>query len=756
MARNPLFPAVLMVATVLPTAPGQTGEWSSVELQEAIQGFLEDSLQLQLAVSGELLQHQAEAYASICAWIHGDHREYLLRVERLLDSLSDDRWSVRENAERTLIETGGNARALLAVRVQDESRPLEERIRSRRILERIDAIGTDKEQRETELLRGLVDTALYLESEPRLLRALHSALRHTDPMVVEGATRAIGALGGDDDADAVAQMIEWKSRQYRGIALAALSRLEGPRALALSLELLADGEMTPAESTTVLRGLRQRGDADAVMESLATHPDPLIAKVTSRVLPDEVGMVQTVRLTLADRTTLTKPFLGFTGDSIVIGDPAPGLSRAEVPFAECDVLDFADVAAPRDGGTDRIFLTQGSLVTGRLAGLDENEVVVDTLVFGTVHLPRKNIQGLALDPDLDRLVGASSTHDRVRLKDGSFLDGVVQRIKGEDLIIANLDGGQTVTPRSEVAGILLRRPIQPEHDRNIYYRVDLGSGDRLLAYVAGATSSHLTLFTPLLGEAVVPITDITRIELGVGGGALWGFTLIADYSDNRLVEVDDQGRVVFEISEVFGAWDVECLDSSNLLITEFSVSRVQEITREGEVVWLFEDLKNPYDADRLPNGNTLIADTFGGRVIEVDREGTIVWQYNEEIRPFDTDRLLNGNTLIADVLKDRVLEVDRDGQIVWQVDNLPNIHDADRLPNGNTLITLRTVNKVVEIDRDGKQVFEIVNLNSPSDADRLPNGHTLVAENGMVREFDRRGNVVWQKEMTWAVEVNRY
>ena len=62
----------------------------------------------------------------------------------------------------------------------------------------------------------------------------------------------------------------------------------------------------------------------------------------------------------------------------------------------------------------------------------------------------------------------------------------------------------------------------------------------------------------------------------------------------------------------------------------------------------------------------------------------------------------------------------------------------------------------MEIDRDGKQVFEILNLNSPSDADRLPNGHTLVAENGMVREFDRRGNVVWMKEMTWAVEVNRY
>ena len=61
-----------------------------------------------------------------------------------------------------------------------------------------------------------------------------------------------------------------------------------------------------------------------------------------------------------------------------------------------------------------------------------------------------------------------------------------------------------------------------------------------------------------------------------------------------------------------------------------------------------------------------------------------------------------------------------------------------------------------EVDHDGKVVWELNGLSSPSDADRLPNGHTVVAENTQVREFDRRKNVVWRKEMTWAVEVNRY
>ena len=107
-------------------------------------------------------------------------------------------------------------------------------------------------------------------------------------------------------------------------------------------------------------------------------------------------------------------------------------------------------------------------------------------------------------------------------------------------------------------------------------------------------------------------------------------------------------------------------------------------------------------------------------------------------------------------LGDRVLEVSPDGEIVWEAKGLPNAHDADRLPNGNTLVTLRNKGAVLEIDRDGKVVFELTGLSSPSDADRLPNGNTIVAENTRVREFDRHGNVVWKKEMTWAVEVNRY
>ena len=208
------------------------------------------------------------------------------------------------------------------------------------------------------------------------------------------------------------------------------------------------------------------------------------------------------------------------------------------------------------------------------------------------------------------------------------------------------------------------------------------------------------MVVPDLGAAVVPIGQVARIEFGIGGGALWGFTLIADYSDNKVVEVDEQGRETFVMEDVYGVWDARCLDNGNLLITEFSNSRVFEATRAGQIVWEFtEGLRSPNAAERLPNGNTLIANTFRQEVIEVSKEKKVVWRF-AHVRPFDAERLPSGNTLIADMLHDRVIEVDAAGKIVWQVEKMPSAYDADRLPNGNTLITLRTLNKVVEVDRE--------------------------------------------------------
>ncbi len=752
-----------IVTALLAIAP-RAQDWTDEQLAAACGGFQSASLATRLQQVGALLAQRQEAFTAIVARIHGDHREYRLKIDRLLDELIDPRWHVRQNAERVLIEVGGRARAEIQQRKENFD-VLEQSIRCARILEALRDKGEEQENRELALLRGLVTTALYLDADARLLRALRSALGHTDASITDGALRALGKFGGDDDVDAIAQMIAFKNGLHRQTAIAALGRMRSAKAGALCRQLLglaaAGGALagvtpTRTEAMAIVRALHQRDDAGAraLLAELERCADPVLAAGARVRVPPATGATKT-QFSLPDRTVLDGTFGGFFGESLRADGALPDLPAAELPFADCDTLNFPAHAAIAPAGA-RVFLNQGTLVSGEVLAIDPEGVRLRSPLFGELTLPRAEVQGIAFDGSLDRLVGASTAHDRLRSKANEFVDGTLLRGDPTTLVMKTAAGAERSFPIADVAGVLFTRPRTTEQDTTIYARLDLVTGERLIGFVADSSPTHVAVCVPMLGAAVLPLQQVTHVELGVGGGAMWGFTLIADYSDNKIVEVDDQGRVVFVLEEVFGAWVAECLDNGNLLITEFSVSRVQEVDRKGKQIWVFEDLKNPYDADRLPNGNTLIADTFASRVIEVDQAGKIVWSFAKEIRPFDCDRLPNGNTLIAEVLKDRVIEVSPSGEIVWEAKGLPHAHDADRLPSGNTLVTLRNKGSVVEIDRDGRIVFEITGLSSPSDADRLPNGNTLVAENTRVREFDRRGNEVWKKEMTWAVEVNRY
>jgi outer membrane protein assembly factor BamB len=755
--------ALLLTAALAPALSAQ--DWTDEQLVAACQGFQTESLPTRLQQVGVLLGERQHAFTALVARIHGDHREYRLKVDQLLDELGDPRWQVREKAERTLIEIGSRGVVLIQQR-KDNFTVLEQQIRCGRILDALVAKGDAQEKLEKNLLRGLVSTALYLDAEPRLVRALRSALGHTEATIGDAAIRALGKHGGDDEADSVGQMVGFKNGIHRLVSVSALGRMRSPKALAMCRQLLgtspiADGPfagitLNPTERMAIVRALHSRDDDDAraMLTELEQHPDTALAAAARTKVPAGGTGVVAKFTVMPDRSQVDGQLGGFFGESMLVTGAFPGLASAELSFSDCDTMDFPDhVVKPITEA--RVFLNQGSLVAGAVLSIDPESVKIESARFGKMTLSRKDIQGIAFKPSLDRLVGGSTEFDRVRLPDATFVEGKVVRADASTLVVATAAGERSLAI-GDVDGLLFTRPRQTEPDTTTYARFETVTGERILGFIGDNSAENVVVVVPQIGATVLPLRDVRRIELGVGGGAMWGFTLIADYSDNRIVEVDEQGRELFKLEEVFGAWDAECLDNGNLLITEFSVSRVQEVDRTGKQVWFFDALKNPYDADRLQNGNTLIADTFASRVIEVDQAGKIVWSYDKDIRPFDVDRLQNGNTLIADVMKDRIIEVDPAGEIVWEVKGMPNAHDADRLPGGNTLVTLRNKGAVLEIDRDGKVVWELQGLSSPSDADRLPNGNTIVAENTRVREFDRRGNEIWKKEMTWAVEVNRY
>jgi hypothetical protein len=230
-----------------------------------------------------------------------------------------------------------------------------------------------------------------------------------------------------------------------------------------------------------------------------------------------------------------------------------------------------------------------------------------------------------------------------------------------------------------------------------------------------------------------------------------GDTLISDTAHDRVLRVSAAGEITWSSDEWSSGSgtlsdgshlrypnDAELLDNGHLLITDRNNNRVIEVDEAGRIVWTYDRLTRPHNGDRLPNGNTMVANSEENQVIEVNPAGEIVWSYGgagELDWPRDADRLSNGNTLITDSRHNRVIEVDTSGQVVWSFSALSLPYEADRLPNGNTLIADNSHRRVIEVSPAGEIAWSFRNfqetlpatLQNPgfeedADGDGLPDG----------------------------------
>jgi hypothetical protein len=235
-----------------------------------------------------------------------------------------------------------------------------------------------------------------------------------------------------------------------------------------------------------------------------------------------------------------------------------------------------------------------------------------------------------------------------------------------------------------------------------------------------------------------------------------GDTLISDTGHDRVFRVNTTGDIVWTSDDWGGGTgalsdgshlhypnDAELLDNGHLLITDRNNDRVIEVEETGQVVWSYDQLNRPHNGDRLADGNTLIANSEENVVIEVNPAGEIVWSYGGPSAssrqaldwPRDADRLDNGHTLITDSRGNRVIEVDPDGQVVWSFADLALPYEADRLPDGNTLIADNSHRRVIEVNPLGEIVWSFHNFQETlptmlqnggfeddADGDGLPDG----------------------------------
>lgn len=171
-----------------------------------------------------------------------------------------------------------------------------------------------------------------------------------------------------------------------------------------------------------------------------------------------------------------------------------------------------------------------------------------------------------------------------------------------------------------------------------------------------------------------------------------GDTLVGECSAGRLLEIDPQGKIVFELRLLPEGKDgghaymrnARKLANGAYLVAHFGEQVVKEYTPKGKVVREIAAPGGPHSVARLPNGNTVIAcgdkdKERGASIIEVDPKGKTVWEIVGDELPgaplkFVTgfQRLPNGNTVLTNWLghgnlgaAPQLIEVTRDKEVVW-------------------------------------------------------------------------------------------
>ncbi len=779
------------------------------EVMDLLDKGIELSYLKRLQLIPKILQVDPDTIATrFLPLLEGDRNRLSLKVHRLIEGLGDPRFRKREAAQKAMIQMG--PRILPILGELPKPKDLEVQIRLHYVLKTLKQMGNEDIVR-LALRARLIAEALAYAPNSRNLVALAKGLSHLDHRVRKAALNSIiGQLRTIQPDERTAEVIrthclellEGEQLDLRNAALTTLALLpqgrdrllrvlQDPRS-ATSLRILALNLLVHVDekSRTQLPSLLGKENpawmgeiAQVLADAPPTPPSPILIKARIRTKEDqEIALDSTIETLL--------------GNMILIAPPkelAP-LGTLLFPRDAIEIIDFDGSKASPEKGKSKdpeippnkhpekkqearvqpslfLVLKSGMKLAVKKPSFEEGVLSVQTL-GRKLKIPQSEIRGFLSQTKRKFLFGGSRLGDQIRLKTqahspktGKILaindQGVLFGIKKKKSLIPWNEIGTLQFKVGNNLGLQTKRGNLAQ-----FVQVDLKDGQRLIAFLADIKKDRFLLAHPLFGALSLSLDRVRRVELANSGQALAGFTLIVDYGEYSVKELDADGKVVWSMEDLFSPMDAEVLPNGNILITEQDENAVREYTRKGDVVWEFTGCESPREADGLPNGNVLITDMKNRRIIEVNREKKIVWSFGvkqagTKFKPYDADRLANGNTLIADFGGSRIIEANPQGKIVWLQKNIPFLWDVDPLPNGNILATLHkagtkvSTGKVMEIRPDHKTAWEI-RVKNPSDADLLPDGTILVAEGNAVSLYNRAGKLLKKWKTDWSARASRY
>lgn len=204
-----------------------------------------------------------------------------------------------------------------------------------------------------------------------------------------------------------------------------------------------------------------------------------------------------------------------------------------------------------------------------------------------------------------------------------------------------------------------------------------------------------------------------------------GYTLLVQPQNSQVVELDQAGKVRWQIGNLSSPQDAQALPGDRLLVAEYGASRVTERNLKGEILWQKMLPGSPLGVQRLASGTTLI--TLRDRLLEVDRSGREILTISRPMGDLMTATRLRDGRLVCVTNQGACVRLDRAGKELgsFRTQGVSSFGN-ELLPNGHVLIPLMWQNKVTEYNADGKIVWE-AQAQQPYAATRLANGNTLVS-----------------------------
>ncbi|HZT97226.1 MAG TPA: hypothetical protein VFB34_10365 [Chloroflexota bacterium] len=292
---------------------------------------------------------------------------------------------------------------------------------------------------------------------------------------------------------------------------------------------------------------------------------------------------------------------------------------------------------------------------------------------------------------------------------GANADVVHKAPYGNGPRIKGLPGFSPPHPSQSLAYIINPAQVTPEPNGD-YLVTDVGSFNR--------SGGKVVEFSPqgrVTWAYINPTLDFPHSAYPTTRGNV----LITDTNNNRVIEVDRSGRIVWNTDNLNGGHgflgrgrlsdgsqllypnDAKELPNGHYLISSRMNSTVFEVDRNGHVYWKCHSFLNlqgkpdhllrQHNPQRLPNGDTLISDSDNGRIVIVNRNCTrMVWEYDQKTPtggpqvewPRDATLLKNGDILIDDSIHNRVIEVNWKKETVRKYYDIPMPYSAWPLPNG--------------------------------------------------------------------------